>query len=184
MNKKFLIVTLSLILVLTASFIYFTNTNKIINDENTLLINHVVEVEKGLVLTQLRRNSFDDFKNKTGSFFHSDYKDSFFDEIGKRYNEGGGIAASTLLPLYQYISKVYSSKDGALKYIYVKIPDKHIIGQAADIFMFKKEDNEWKIRVIKYYVLSDDMKRPEKDVERFTNHDGTPIEYEYIKILD
>lgn len=190
MNKKISIFILSVVLILAASFFYFTNSNHAISTDNTVksedtwLINNVIEIEKNLVLAQFRRISFVDFKNKISPFIHSYYRDSYFEELEKFYNGGGDLAVSTQIPLYEYLSKVYSSKDEAYKYIYVKIPDERFIGQVAKLYTFKKENSDWNIISLKYYILSDDMKEPKKDNEKFTNHNGIPIEYESIKIIE
>jgi len=79
---------------------------------------------------------------------------------------------------------VYSGTDGKFKYIYVKIPEEGVVGQVTKLYTFREENSEWRIISLKYYVLPSDMKRPDKDLEKFTNHNGIPIEYEYIKILE
>lgn len=184
---KFKIPIILSIVIIAVFCFYFMYTNKTINTPNmsdARLIDNVVEIEKNLMFLQLRSISFNDFKNKINPFVHSYYKDSYFGELEKLYNDRRDMAASTQIPLYEYISKVYSSKDEIYKYIYVKIPEKGVSGQVAKLYTFKKDDGEWNIISINYYVLSNDMKRPKKDVERFTKFNDILIEYESIKIIE
>lgn len=189
MKKKLAMIIFLTILICTASLYAFytreaVTTENAKKNEDMILINKVVELEKGLVLTQLRSISLDDFKSKVSPLIHSFYRASYLEELEKNYNENGSIAVSTEIPLMQYISKVYFITDGVYKYIFVKIPEKDVIGQVAKQYTFKQENGEWNIFSIKHYVLSNDMKEPKKDVERFTEFYGIPIEYEQIKIIE
>lgn len=179
MNKKVIVIVLLIALVFTASYLYFSNRN-----EDTSLINKVVEIEKNLVLAQLHEISFQDFKGKTSGFIHPYYSNEFFERIEKQYNSNEMMVVSTKLPLYQDVSKVYTSEDGANKFVFVKIAVEGIENLAAERVTFIKDDGEWKVRNIGSYVLSKDMKRPIKDVETFTSFNDTPIEYESIRILN
>jgi hypothetical protein len=184
MNKKIMMFILSLVIIFISIFFYYTYANNAVNSEDTNLINNVVEIEKNLVLAHRHSISFNDFKNKISPFVHSYYRDSYFEELERLYNGGGNLAVSVQTPLYEYISKVYSSKDEEYKYIYAKIPEEGVIGQAAKLYKFKKENSEWHIIFVSYHILSDDMKELRKDDIKFTDHNGIPIEYESIKIIE
>jgi hypothetical protein len=56
--------------------------------------------------------------------------------------------------------------------------------QIAKLYTFKQENDQWKIFSVASYHLSIDRNKPKQIIERFTNYNNTPIEYEPIKILD
>ncbi len=191
MSKKIIIIILVVALIFSASYFYFKDESIITatNNIDTSLFNNVVELEKNLVLAQFRKISFKEFKDNTNSFIHPYYADDFFDRIEKNYNGAGNIAAVTQLsqlPYFLDISKVYTREDEVCKFIFVKIRIEGYGNQAGERYRFIKDKNDgkWKISGIGNYVFSLDMKRPEKDVETFTNFNGTPIEYESIKIYE
>jgi len=186
MNKKIIIIVLVVVLISIASYFYITDKSKTVaaNSIDNSLINNVVELEKSLVLAEIRKVTFEDFKGKTDDFIHPYYSNEFFSRLEKLYNGDGNMAVVTQVPYFIDISKVYTSEDSFNKYIFVKIHHEGFENLAGERYTFIKDDGEWKIRVIGGYVFSLDMKRPIKDVETFTNFNGTPIEYESIKILD
>jgi dolichyl-phosphate-mannose--protein O-mannosyl transferase len=192
MNRKPIIFILSIVaifivVILTASYFYFANTTTnettIVESEDTQLINKVIEIEKNLVLTQTRNITFGEFKDKATTSVHSNYKDSYFSELEKIYNEKGNLVASSKTPVLQYISKVYTGNDGGIKSIYIKIPTADTTSQWAKLYIFKQENNEWKIFSVTNYILAISKNEPKKIIEKFTNYNDAPIEYESIKIL-
>ncbi len=188
MNKKIIIIILVVAIIFTASYFYIKDRSKTvaINNIDTILINNVVELEKNLVLAQFHKISFEDFKDKNNSFIHPYYSNEYFEVLEKDYNNNIMMTALTNAPFSEYISRVYTSEDGANKFIFVKIAEEGIGNIAAVRYTFIKDekDGEWKIRNSESYVLSLDMKKPIKDVETFTNFNGMQIEYELTKILD
>jgi hypothetical protein len=184
MNKRIIMLILSSVIIFIAIFSYYAYANNAVNSIDTKLINNVVDIEQNLVLAHRHSISFDDFRNKISPFVHSYYRDSYFEGLERLYNGGGNLAVSVQIPLYEYISKVYSSKDEKYKYIYAKIPEEGVIGQAAKLYKFKEENGEWRIIFVSYHILSDGMKELRKDDKKFTNHNGTSIEYESIKIIE
>lgn len=183
MNRKVIFVIALVVIFFTASYFYLINTNNIKTNEDTILRNNVVEIEKNLALTQFQRITFEEFRDYTKNYFHPYYVDSYFDETEDSYNSGWSISASTL-PVSIYISNVYTNNDEKNKYVFVRISEENMANQAAYIYNFVKVDDTWKITRIYYYTLSKDMKKPEKDAKRFTSFDDIPIEYELIKILE
>lgn len=181
MSKKLILFMVVLILIVAASSFYFATQN-----EDKQISDNVFKLEKNLALAQLRQISFEDFRSDTLSFLHPYFSSSFFDVIEQQYNEigHGDIATVTGLPLYEEISKVYTSADKKSKYVFVIISDEHIANLAAYQYQFIQDDGEWKIRNKKFYTLSKDMTRPEKDATRFTVFDGEGIKYKHTKILD
>jgi hypothetical protein len=190
MNKKVIPFILSIALIFTAIFFYYNYTNKSVNTDNAInsgdaqLINNVVEIEKNLVLTQSRKMSFNDFESKTIPYIHSYYQESYFDNLEKEFNGMGYLAESTKTPAYQYISKVYTDSSETIKNIYIKIPVEETTTQLAKSYIFKKENGEWKVFSVSNYILVISKNEPKKIIEKFTNYNGSPIEYEYIKILE
>lgn len=181
MSRKLVLFIIVLILIVAASSFYFATQN-----EDKQISDKVFNLEKNLVLAQLRRITFEDFKNNTSSFFHPYFHSSFFDVIEQQYNEigHGDIATVTGLPLYEEISKVYTSEDKKSKYVFVIISDEHIANLAAYQYQFIQHEGQWKIRNKKYYTLSKDMTRPGKDAARFTIFGDKTIEYMHTRILD
>ncbi len=193
MYKKIIILVLSISLIFTISFLYFTNENKTVNTSkhtestDTQLINNVIEIEKNLVLSQAFKVSYEEFKNLTFSYIHSYYKDTYYAELQKSFlfdGSGGFLAESTKAPIYQYISKVYTNKDETFKNIYIKIPVEGTTTQLAKLYVFKKDADEWRIFSVTNYILSISKNIPKKIIEKFANFNDIPIEYEYIKILE
>ena len=184
MNKKITFFIISITLVITASILYFANSDYGAKSENNNLINNVVEIERNLILVQTRNISFNDFKNKTEAFVHSYYKDAYFDELEKEFNGGSLLAASTKAPVYQYISKVYTDPDKSYKNIFTKVPLENTTSQAAMRYIFKKDNGEWKIFSANNYYLVIDKNEPKRIIEKFMNYNGKPIKYESLKILD
>lgn len=192
MYKKIILLVLSISLIFTISFLYFTNENKTANtamhmeSTDTQLINNIIEIEKNLVLAQIHKLLFDEFKNKTDSFIHSYYKDGYFGELEKLFlfDGSGDLASSTKTPVYQYVSKVYTSKDKAYKNIFIKIPVEGTTSQVVKLYVFKIENEEWQIFSVKGSILVIEKNRPKEIIEKFSKYDGVKIEYEYIKILE
>lgn len=190
MNKKVITFVLSIALIFAAIFFYYTYTNKTQNTDNaassedTQLINKVVEIEKNLVLTQVRKMSFNDFKNTISPDIHSYYQEAYFDELENAFKGPGYLAESTKTPVYQYISKVYADANETYKSIYIKIPVEETTTQLAKSYIFKKENDEFKIFSVTNYILVISRNEPEKIIEKFTKYNGVTIEYEYIKILE
>lgn len=188
MNRKTIILILSIVVILAGSFFYFTSmtTNETsgTKNEDTQLIKNVIEIEKNLVIAQTRSITFNELKDRATSYVHSNYKDSYFSELEKTYNEKGNLVASSKTPVLQYISKVYTSNDGVIKNIYIKIPTEDNTSQWAKLYIFKQENNEWKIFSVTNYILSISKNEPKKIIEKFANYNNVPIEYESIKILE
>lgn len=192
MYKRIITLVISIVLIFTISYLYFTNENKTastakhMESTDTQLIDNVIELEKNLVLAQTRKLSYNEFKAKTDSFIHSYYKDGYFGELEKLFlfDGSGDLASSTKAPVYQYISKVYTSKDEAYKNIFIKIPVEGTTSQVAKLYVFKKEKEEWKIFSVKGSILVIEKNTPKEIIEKFTNYDNVKIEYEYTKILE
>jgi len=184
MNKKITVFILFITIILVAFIFYFTNSDNAAKSENTKLLNNVAEIERNLILVQIRNISFSDFKNKTGAFIHSYYKEAYFDEAEKTFNGGSLLAASTKTPVYQNISRVYTDTDKTYKNIFIKVPLENTTSQFAKQYIFKKENGGWKIFSVLYYYLVIDKKEPKKIIEKFTNFNDIPIEYESVKILE
>jgi hypothetical protein len=185
MNKKVMIVILVLALVFTVLYFYFPNAKEAVGNKDTQLINRVVEIEKNLVLSQAGSMTLDDFKNETDSYIYSTYKAAYFDEIERAFNRTGGfLAESTKTPIYQYISKVYTDTNQKYKSIYIKIPVEETTSQLAKLYIFKKENDQWKISSVTNYILTISRNEPKRIIEKFANYNDVPIEYEYIKVLN
>lgn len=193
MYKRIITLVISIVLIFTISYLYFTNENKAAStakhteNTDTQLINNVIEIEKNLVLSQAFKVSYEEFKNLTFPFIHSYYKDTYYAELEKSFlfdGSGGYLAESTKLPIYQYVSKVYISKDGVYKNIYIKIPLEGTTSQNAKLYIFKKDANEWRIFSVTNYMLIIRRNEPKKIIEKFANFNDIPIEYEYTKILE
>jgi len=125
------------------------------------LINKVVEIEKNLVLTQVRKIQFDDFKDETSSLVYTYYQEAYFDELEKAFKTGN-LVSSTKTPIYMYISKVYTDMNETLKSIYIKIPVEESTTQLAKLYNFKKENGEWKVFSVVHYILVIDRQEPKK----------------------
>jgi hypothetical protein len=202
MNKKIIILILPLLIVLTISYFYFSSRDNSINisvasiREDNQLRNNVIEIETTMALTHAMKMSFDELINKTEPYIHTYYKETYFDELKKVYETHNLIPYLTKPPYYQYISKVYSNDDDSVKQVYVKsteisaidsstlMPVKDTRSQSAKLYTFKKENEQWKVLSVTNYHLSIDRNKPKQIIERFTNYNNTPIEYELIKILD
>ena len=188
MKKKAILSILSIFLIFATLFFYFTyktiNTDSAVSSDDTQLINKVVKIEKNLVITQARKMSFNDFKNTISPDIHSYYQEAYFDELENAFRGPGYLAESTKTPVYQYISKVYTDANETYKNIYIKIPVEESTTQLAKLYIFKKENGEWKIFSVTNYILIISRNEPKKIIEKFTNYNGVPIEYEYIKILE
>lgn len=182
MNRKVIFIIVLVVTFFTVSYFNLLNTNNIKTNADDSLINNVIEIEKNLALTQFRRISFEEFRDNTINYFHQNYVDSYFDERESLYNSGW-LSASAL-PVYIYISNVYTSENEKNKYVFVRLSEEKIANQAAFIYNFVIDNDTWKIVRVHYYTLSKDMKMPENDVKKFTNFDGIPIDYEFLKILD
>lgn len=182
MNRKVIFIIALVVTFFTVSYFYRLNINSIKTNADDSLINNVIEIEKNLALTQFRRISFEEFRDNTKNYFQKYYVDSYFDERESLYNSGW-LSASTL-PVSLYISNVYTSENEKNKYVFVRLSEENIANQAAYIYNFVIDNDTWKIVRVHYYTLSKDMKMPKKDAEKFTNFDGAPIEYEFLKILD
>ncbi|HYE10068.1 MAG TPA: hypothetical protein VEF53_07810 [Patescibacteria group bacterium] len=183
MNKRITIYILFILLISTALFFYFANANETVENEDDQLLNRVVEIERNRLLAQARSISFSDYKDRTSSFIHSYYRDAYFDELESAYKTHN-IAELTKIPVYQYFSKVYTAANEKSKSIYVKIPFEGTTSQWGRLYIFKQEKKEWKIFSVRDHLLvikRDDTKRI---IEKFTNYDDVPIEYEYIEILE
>lgn len=182
MNKKKTTTIFLVALVFAASFFYYTYINK---TEDAQLVANVIEIEKNLVLAQAQSISIKELKDKTSPFIHSRYMDAYFDMIDRASNGTGGLLSlATDVPVYQYISKVYTSEDNTSKSIYIKIPVEDPLSQAAKLYIFKNDNNEWKIFSVGNYILVTSRNEPKKIIEKFTSYNDVPIEYEYTKILE
>lgn len=181
MNRKAIVLIVLILLMTAATSFYFAGRS-----EDAQIINHVVKLEKNLIMAQLHRISFEDFKDNTASFIHPILSPSYFEGIEGRYNGTikADIAVSTLLPLYEKISKVYTSEDQKSKYVFVILSDERFLGHAAFQYHFIQDEGQWKIRTIKFYGLSEDMTKPENSAARFSVFNGETIEYKTVKILD
>jgi hypothetical protein len=201
MNKKFLIFGILAIVLLTVSFFllnnsHILNTNKSYKDIDNQLRNRVIEIETNIASTHAMKMSFDKLKNKTEPYIFSHFKETYFDELKKAYETRNLIPYINKPPYYQNISKVYSNDDASIKQVYVKsteisaidlatqMPVKDTRSQIAKLYIFKKQNNEWKVSAVNNYILSIDRNEPKQIIERFTNYKNTPIEYESIKVLE
>lgn len=202
MNKKVLILALSAIIIFAAAFLYFNNPNRTVYtekrmiDEDTQLRNNVVEIETNISLTHFMKMSFDELINKTEPYIHSYYKETYFDGLKKANETRNLVPYLSEPPYYRYISKAYSSNDNSVKQVFIKFPVDSAINfsdrtpvegtkfQIAKAYTFKKENGEWKVFSIGNYILSIDRNEPKRIIERFTNFNGAPLEYENIKILE
>ncbi|MDF2519765.1 MAG: hypothetical protein K0R84_393 [Clostridia bacterium] len=202
MKKRNLILALSVILVVAAAFLYFNKINKTVDsgsetvNEDNLLRNAVIEIETNMALTHAMEMTWDELVNQTEPHIYSYYKETFFSELKRAY-ETRNLVPYILdngPPYYQYISKVYSSDDNSIKRIFTKsseisaidlstqMPVEGTRSQVAKMYIFKKENEQWKVVSVNNYLLSIDRNEPKKIIEKFANYNDIPIEYEYVKI--
>lgn len=204
MKKRNLILALSVILVLAAVFLYFNKINKTVDsdsetvNEDNRLRNAVIELETNRALTHAMEMTWDELVNQTEPHIYSYYKETFFSELQRAYETRNLVPYifDSGPPYYQYISKVYSSDDNSVKQIFTKsseisaidlstqMPVEGTKSQIAKMYIFKKENEQWKVFSVNNYLLSIDRNEPKKIIEKFANYNDTPIEYEYIKILE
>lgn len=181
MKKRNSMILLLIILIFAASYFYYTNSDHILSASKTLnrveshMTQGVVDIEKGLALLQTNQISIDEFKEESALFFHPYYRDTYLQGLESSYKAGKAIALSTQLPLYENISKVYTSRDETIKYIYVKAQEKNATDQTVKLYTFKKEDGDWDIISVKNYVISS---------KKSSGFDDSSIEYQSIKILE
>lgn len=196
-KSAFLVTIFAVIIIAVVAVGLMTNQKENPNlQEDNQLRNNVIEIEKNLVLLELNNLTFDDFKIKTNSLIHSYYSDSYFEGKEDVYNGIGSLVISTKTPIFQFISKVYSSDDNSVKQIYVKssvvpaidlstqMPVEGTGSQVVRLYIFKKENEQWKITSDTSNLVSVARGEPKKIIEKFANHNGIPIEYEYTKILE
>jgi hypothetical protein len=169
------------------------NIGDISISEDTQLRNNVIEIETNIALTHIMKMSFDELVNKTEPYLYSYYKETYFDELKNENDTRNLVPYINEPPYYQYISKVYTSDDNSVKQIFIKFPVSSTIGystkegtesQIVKLYILKKENDQWIISSVKDYILSIDRNEPKRIIERFTNYYDTPIEYEYIKVLE
>lgn len=202
MNKKIIIIALSIALIFTISFLYFTNENRTSNTTNSTentdaqLVNNVIDIEINMALTHVMKMSFDELTNKTEPYIYSHYKETYFDELKKANETHNLIPYLSEPPYYLYISKVFTNADNSVKQIYTKSYEisavnattkKPVAGtksQIAKLYTLKKENEQWKIFSVTNYILPIDRNKPKQIIEKFASYNNTPIEYEAIKILD
>lgn len=202
MNKKVLILTLSVALIVSTAFFYFRSMNDTVSTDNTVktqddkLISNVIEIETNMSLTHFMKMPFDELINKTEPYIHSYYKEPYFDELKKANETSNLVPYINEPPYYRYISKVYSNEDNSVKQIFVKFPLDSAMNlstktpvdgtkfQIAKLYTFKKENDQWKIFSVTNYILSIDRNEPKRIIAKFTNYNNTPIEYEYVEILE
>lgn len=202
MNKRSISIILSIALIFTASYLYFTNASTTLNTESAVdnvdeqLINSIVEIEKNLTLGEFFRITFADFKDETSSIIHSHYRDTYFENTERYFNGQGILIPFVKPPIYFDISKVYSNGEDTSKQIFVKCPEISPIdsvtqmsaegpkSQSVKVYSFKKENEQWKIFSVSNYLLSIDRNEPKIIIDRFANFNGVPIEYESIKIYE
>ena len=181
MKKRNSVIVLLILFVFTASYFYFINSNealsanKMLNMEEMQMVQRVVEVEKNLARLQLNQITLEDSKKEIALFFHSYYRDTFLQELTDMYKAHKAVDRSTQLPLFEKISKVYTSRDETIKYIYVKSQEKSAVDQTVKLYTFKKEDGDWEIISLKNYTVSD---------KKTSGFDDSTIEYESMKIMD
>ncbi len=181
MKKRNSAILLLIILIFAASYFYYTNSDHILSASKTLnrieshMVQGIVDIEKGLALLQTNQISIDEFKEESALFFHPYYRDTYLQGLESSYKAGKVIALSTQLPLYENVSKVYTSRDETIKYIYVKAQEKTEGGQTVKMYTFKKEDGDWDIISIKNYIVSGNKN---------SGFDDSTIEYQSVKILE
>lgn len=204
MKKRNLILVLSVILILAAAFFYFSILNKtadigkVMANEDNLLRNAVTEIESNMALTHVMEMTWGELVNQTEPLIYSSYKETYFDELKRAYETRNLVPYifDSGPPYYQYISKVYSSDDNSVKRIFTKsseisaidlstqMPVEGTKSQIAKMYIFKNENEQWKIFSVNNYILSIDRNEPKKIIEKFANYNDIPIEYEYVKILE
>ncbi len=202
MHKKIIILVLSISLIFTISFLYFTNENKTVNTSkhmesiDTQLRNNVIEIETSMALTHVMKMSYDELMNKTEPYIHSHYRETYFNELKRAYETRNLVPYISEPPYYLYISKVYTNDDNSVRQIFTKsseisainlstkMPVEGTKSQIAKLYTFKKVNEQWKIFLVTNYSIAIDRNEPKKIIEKFTNYNNTPIEYESIKILE
>lgn len=163
---------------------------------DTQLRNNVIEIEMNMALTHVMKMSFDELVDKTEPYIYSYYQDTYFDELKRAYETRNLVPYINEPPYYKYISKVYSSDDNSVKQVFIKsteisavnlstnMPVEGTKSQIAKLYTLKKENEQWKVSSVTNYILSIDINKPKRIIERFENYNNIPIEYESIKILD
>ncbi len=202
MSKKILILLLSVVLLLAISLYGYKGFHKtsaasvIVPDEDAPLRDHIIQLEKNLAATNVLKMTFEELTSQTEPMIHPFYKETYFDNLKKSYEIRSLIPYITEPPYEQFISKVYTNKDGTIKQVFVKSSEISAINAVdktpvagtkslvAKSYVFKKDDGQWKIFSVSNSVISISRNEPKRVIEKFANYDNEPIEYESITVLE
>jgi hypothetical protein len=155
--------------------------------ENDKIIQTVIQNEKNLVLVQLKNLEVDKYKEEVKEILHPNFSQSYIEKIDNIKNNNGLFALSIEKPIKYQISKVYTGLEDSSKSVFLKLPIDNSYNSLYKMYIFKKEENEWKLfQLREYYVITDGPKKEnyKNIINTFTNYENSPIEYEDIMIME
>lgn len=155
--------------------------------ENEKIIQAVIQNEKSLVLVQLKDLEVDKYKDEVKQILHSDFSDSYIERIDTINDNNGLFVLSIEKPIKYQISKVYTGLDDGSKSVFLKLPIDNSTNQLYKMYIFKKEDEQWKLfQLREYYVITEGPKKEnyKRIINTFSNYENIPIEYEEITIME
>ncbi len=155
--------------------------------ENEKIIQTVIQNEKNLVLVQLKDLEVDKYREEVKQVLHSNFSDSYIERIDTINDNNGLFALSIEKPIKYHISKVYSGLEDSSKSVFLKLPIDNSTNQLYKMYIFKKENEQWKLfQLREYYVITEGPKKEnyKSIINTFTNYENSPIEYEDIIIME
>ncbi|SHI42433.1 hypothetical protein [Lutispora thermophila] len=191
MKKEFASLTKVIILILLMTslslLILACSEVKTSMTENDKIIQTVIQNEKNLVLVQLKNLEVDKYKEEVKEILHPNFSQSYIEKIDNIKNNNGLFALSIEKPIKYQISKVYTGLEDSSKSVFLKLPIDNSYNSLYKMYIFKKEENEWKLfQLREYYVITDGPKKEnyKNIINTFTNYENSPIEYEDIMIME
>lgn len=155
--------------------------------ENEKIIQAVIQNEKSLVLVQLKDLEVDNYREEVKQILHSNFIDSYIERIDTINDNNGLFALSIEKPIKYHISKVYSGLEDSSKSVFLKLPIDNSDNQLYKMYIFKKENEQWKLfQLREYYVITEGPKSEnyKRIINTFSNYENAPIEYEEISIME
>ena len=191
MKKRFASLTKILIMTLLMTsltlVILACSNDETSMTENDKIILTVIQNEKNLVLVQLKELEVDKYREEVKQILHSNFIDSYIERIDTINDNNGLFALSIEKPIKYHISKVYSGLEDSSKSVFLKLPIDNSDNQLYKMYIFKKENEQWKLfQLREYYVITEGPKSEnyKRIINTFTNYENAPIEYEEISIME
>lgn len=97
---------------------------------------------------QLNDLEVDKYKEEVKQMLHSNFSESYIEKIDATNKKNRIFALSIEKPIKYQISKVYTGLEDSSKSIFVKLPVDNSVNRLYKMYIFKKEDDDMKIRLL------------------------------------